>query len=364
MQLASPYQQIFVAQNIIPQKSHEKGRGEAGEMASLRSLCPPATPKPSSAVRSTPPVVFAGRRKWAESGRRTRGVVASRLGADGSDPLLQAALRAASLRFQESLLPDPLFVDPYSGCLLSPTVSHEDLEDKCLPSLRHYRWTTKYIDDKLLALLGTMDELRQIVLLTDGMDTRPYRLSWPCSCIIFDISPQSVFNVASKKLKGTGAKIGRNCNLVHVPLESIDLQAALYKKGFSGNMPSLWAIQGLPISTLTSLKGILSLVSSSTKKGSILMGELPAFLTGTEFETKEKRHQWTDKLFMSHGFRVNVVGYNEIAKNMHLDESFDDTKNIVFSAEQLRFSDAEMESWRAHLERIEEEGDEEGFEEL
>ncbi|URE18827.1 hypothetical protein MUK42_31055 [Musa troglodytarum] len=341
MQLASPYQQIFVAQNIIPQKSHEKGRGEAGEMASLRSLCPPATPKPSSAVRSTPPVVFAGRRKWAESGRRTRGVVASRLGADGSDPLLQAALRAASLRFQESLLPDPLFVDPYSGCLLSPTVSHEDLEDKCLPSLRHYRWTTKYIDDKLLALLGTMDELRQIVLLTDGMDTRPYRLSWPCSCIIFDISPQSVFNVASKKLKGTGAKIGRNCNLVHVPLESIDLQAALYKKGFSGNMPSLWAIQGLPISTLTSLKGILSLVSSSTKKGSILMGELPAFLTGTEFETKEKRHQWTDKLFMSHGFRVNVVGYNEIAKNMHLDESFDDTKNIVFSAEQLRFSDAE-----------------------
>ncbi|URE18832.1 hypothetical protein MUK42_31055 [Musa troglodytarum] len=205
---------------------------------------------------------------------------------------------------------------------------------------------------------------RQNILMINGMDTRPYRLSWPCSCIIFDISPQSVFNVASKKLKGTGAKIGRNCNLVHVPLESIDLQAALYKKGFSGNMPSLWAIQGLPISTLTSLKGILSLVSSSTKKGSILMGELPAFLTGTEFETKEKRHQWTDKLFMSHGFRVNVVGYNEIAKNMHLDESFDDTKNIVFSAEQLRFSDAEMESWRAHLERIEEEGDEEGFEEL
>ncbi|RRT62820.1 hypothetical protein B296_00016713 [Ensete ventricosum] len=116
-------------------------------MAGLRSLFPPATPKPSSAVRSTPPVLFAGQTKWAESRRRTGGVVASRLGADGSDPLLQAALRAASLRFQESLRP------------------------------------------------------------------------------------------------GTGAKIGRNCILVHVPLESIDLQAALYKKGFSGNKPSLWAIQ-------------------------------------------------------------------------------------------------------------------------
>lgn len=57
---------------------------------------------------------------------------------------------------------------------------------------------------------------------------------------------------------------------------------------------------------------------------------------------QEKRHKWTDKLFMSHGFRVNVVGYDEIAKNVDLDEPFDDTKNIVFSAEQLRFSDAEV----------------------
>lgn len=45
-------------------------------------------------------------------------------------------------------------------------------------------------------------------------------------------------------------------------------------------------LQGLPISTLTSLKGVLSLVSSSAMKGNILMGELPAVLAGTEFETK------------------------------------------------------------------------------
>ncbi|RWV91025.1 hypothetical protein GW17_00046721 [Ensete ventricosum] len=152
-------------------------------MAGLRSLFPPATPKPSSAVRSTPPVVFAGQTKWAESRRRTGGVVASRLGADGSDPLLQAALRAASLRFQESLRPGPRFPPPLS---ISSPVMHGDAV---------------------------------------------------CTLYILLLIYSPWINI------GTGAKIGRNCILVHVPLESIDLQAALYKKGFSGNKPSLWAIQ-------------------------------------------------------------------------------------------------------------------------
>lgn len=42
----------------------------------------------------------------------------------------------------------------------------------------------------------------QVVLLTDGMDTRPYRLSWPTSTIIFDISPDRVFKRAAEKLEG------------------------------------------------------------------------------------------------------------------------------------------------------------------
>jgi len=34
------------------------------------------------------------------------------------------------------------------------------------------------------------------------MDTRPYRLQWPTSTIIFDISPEIVFQFAAEKLKG------------------------------------------------------------------------------------------------------------------------------------------------------------------
>lgn len=42
----------------------------------------------------------------------------------------------------------------------------------------------------------------QVVLLTDGMDTRPYRLSWPPSTVIFDLSPERVFRSAAEKLAG------------------------------------------------------------------------------------------------------------------------------------------------------------------
>lgn len=34
------------------------------------------------------------------------------------------------------------------------------------------------------------------------MDTRPYRLGWPNSTLIFDVSPERVFRMAAKKLEG------------------------------------------------------------------------------------------------------------------------------------------------------------------
>lgn len=94
-------------------------------------------------------------------------------------------------------------------------------------SADHYCLATKFIDETLLNAVGHSDGVRQVsivaqktqnkspfslsdgvgitqqvVLLTDGMDTRPYRLRWPSSTLIFEISPTKVFNVASQKLEG------------------------------------------------------------------------------------------------------------------------------------------------------------------
>ncbi|KAG6531685.1 O-methyltransferase 1, chloroplastic-like isoform X1 [Zingiber officinale] len=334
-------------------------------MAGLRLRCfiPPTTTEPS-AVRSNPPAISLEWRKNSEV-RQSRNcrTAAARLGGERPDPLLEAAVRAAFLRFQESLRPDPQFIDPYSSCLLSSTVSHHDVESKYSPNPCQYRLATKFIDDNLLSMLGTTEDLRQIVLLTDGMDTRPYRLNWPRSSVIFEISPQSVFNIASQKLKEAGAKVSRNCILLHVPLESTDLQLALCERGYNGNKPSLWAIQGFPMSTTTNLIDILSLVSSSAMKGSIFLGEFPTSLAVESSQiAKDNRQDKIQRLLVDHGFLVNATRRDEINKDSQLDESGDGS--FLFIAEQLRFSDAQMEIWRTHLERIEDEGDEEGFDEL
>ncbi|XP_020089842.1 uncharacterized protein LOC109711291 isoform X2 [Ananas comosus] len=222
---------------------------------------------------------------------------------------------------------DPLFIDPYAGCLLSLDVNHCDMEEYAISitgsSPSYYRIATKYIDDKLLNFVSRSDDLRQIVLLTDGMDTRPLRMNWPRSSILYDVSPERIFKVTSQRFKGVGAKVSRGCLLIHIPVESSNLLESFYRNGFNGGRSSIWALQ----------------------------------------TAKKER---LEKLFMTYGFRVTVVDYEEVAKEMHfsLDAPLETSNSVLFVAEQLRLSDAQMEIWRTHFERIEEEGDEEGFEEL
>ncbi|WMV36278.1 hypothetical protein MTR67_029663 [Solanum verrucosum] len=574
----------------------------------------------------------------------------------GNDPFFQAAIERASLRFRESHSPDPLLIDPYVGCLL-PCNSVEDMDQELHP----YCLATKFIDDKLLETMQSTDGLKQVVLLTDGLDTRPYRLNWPTSTLVFDICPEKVFRGALQKLQGNrekhkfhliewekvtqpkyqgglgiknlaahnksmmmkwlwrynledaglwkeviiakhgrlnqwcsnittlpygvglwksirmlwdtfdqnayfelgnglllkfwtdkwlgnttlqedfpdlfriaqdpnsviaanreginwdlrfrrnmhdwevndlvdlfarlqhchinlqaadklkwghqkgvytvkegyqqlcsrnlvianwpwkliwrtklppkviklkygemdswvtkeatnsygvtvwrsirnwwpflrnhttiihngiktrfwkdrwlaypygttvddidaGAKIPRGCMSFHVPSESFDVENILCSKGFSGTRPSIWAFQGLPVVNLESFKDILSTVSNLAMKGCLFLGELPVWLAemdvGDHVGDLSAIKKWLDDLFMSYGFRVKMIEYDEVARNLRQDSAkrvSEVSTSILFVAEHLRFSDDQMETWRTEFQRIEEEGDEEGFEEL
>lgn len=195
------------------------------------------------------------------------------------------------------------------------------------------------------------------------MDTRPYRLNWPRYTIIYDISPEIVFRAAHKKLQASGAKVSKTCMMIHTSLESSNLQSLLQRKGFNGSKPSLWVLQGLPLITLTEFEDILSTISSLAMECCHFIGEFPCCLLGTKFENKFATQRWMEKLFFSHSFSVSVVNYDEVARNVE-DVAEGNSVNVLFVARQLRLSDAQMEAWRAHFERIDEDGDEEGFEEL
>ncbi|KAK7337452.1 hypothetical protein VNO77_18028 [Canavalia gladiata] len=311
-----------------------------------------AQTSPSSVtyINLHPPLIYTSKRKFCVS--------YAKFNAD-SDPLFLAASASASLRFQETLRPEPLFIDPYAGCFVPPNIPEDVIQD-----LHPYCLATKFIDDKLLHTVSKFDGVKQLVLLTDGMDTRPYRLNWPISTIIFDISPERVFKTAAEKLKGVGAKIPKSCILYHIPLETSDIEQSLQFKGYDGNRPSIWALQGFPMMTLANFEEVLSMISSLAVKGSLFMGELPVWLAETDIEIKSNTKQWVDKLFMSMGFRVEMINYEGIAENFGKDFAPGHCNNILFVAEQLRHSDNQMESWRQEFQRLENEGDEEGFEEL
>ncbi|XP_027349728.1 uncharacterized protein LOC113861237 [Abrus precatorius] len=285
-------------------------------------------------------------------------VSAAKLNAD-NDPLLLAATASASLRYQETLRPEPLFIDPYAGCLIPPNIPKDVIQD-----LHPYCLATKFIDDKLLRTVNRFDGVKQLVLLTDGMDTRPYRLNWPASTIIFEISPERVFKTAAEKLKDVGVKIPKRCIFYHIPLESSDVEQSLQFKGYNGNRPSIWALQGFPVMTLPIFEEVLSMISSLAMKGSLFVGELPAWLVETDIEIKSYTKQWMDKLFLSKGFRVEMINYEGVAESFGKYFATEHYNNILFVAEQLRHSDDQMESWRREFQRIEDEGDEESFEEL
>ncbi|XP_006657589.1 O-methyltransferase 1, chloroplastic [Oryza brachyantha] len=285
------------------------------------------------------------------------------------DPLLVAALRAARVRDEESRRPDPLFIDPYAAVLLSIGAPSEDKDSLALhlmPYAEYYRVVTRYIDDKLQHLISNSDDLRQIVLLTDGMDTRPYRLSWPKLSVVYDVSPGRVFSTALQKLRGAGAKISRNCVVLHTLAESPDLQEGLYKNGLNGNRPSLWVLQGLPLFNFKSLEDLLLIISNLAMKGSIFIGELPRFAQWRPAADMASEQDKLENLFFTQGFRVSFVQYDEMVKDvgLGLGSLSEIHGTTLFIAEQLRFSDAQMESFRMHFERIEEDADEDGFEEL
>ncbi|XP_073157101.1 O-methyltransferase 1, chloroplastic-like [Henckelia pumila] len=288
-------------------------------------------------------------------------IINAKLETKKDDWLLQNALQRASLRLKETLRADPLFVDPYIECLSPPEILADascGLHEHCL--------ATKFIDDKLLDVMRINDELRQVVLMTDGMDTRPYRLNWPASTILFDVSPERIFKQTIQKLEDVGAKIPRRCLLLHIPFETSYIQQHLQSKGFNGSRPSVWVFQGFPILNLADFKDILEDVSNLATKGSLLFGEMPIWLGGTENGTtvNESTATWMDKLFTGHGLRVELLDYEEVAHSLGKESTGDRYTNVLFVAEQLQFSDDQMSFWRTEFQRIEEEGDEEGFEEL
>eukprot|EP00879_Flechtneria_rotunda_P028693 GHRR01030903.1.p1 GENE.GHRR01030903.1~~GHRR01030903.1.p1 ORF type:complete len:432 (+),score=161.51 GHRR01030903.1:347-1642(+) len=262
---------------------------------------------------------------------------------------IEVSRSIAAARVTESSRPDCLFSDSYAAVLCnqedgssssttsgsaSAASSSEAQQEVAMNVI-----ATRYIDECLLNAMAATNvnsihsgDYRQVVLLGDGMDTRPFRLLWPPGSLLFLVAPAEVHEQAEALLATSSQPphVMRGCLLrrVNMNLSAAEQHAAtaaagdaraanaaggaanpdtdscgamvgkcssgdgtvgaddsgstvfmteLLKAGFRADRLSVWVLQGLHNQSLNTkqLQSILTEVTNCAAFHSLLVGELP-----------------------------------------------------------------------------------------
>jgi methyltransferase (TIGR00027 family) len=157
------------------------------------------------------------------------------------------ALMTAAARALETERADPLLSDPFARSLAGeqgfelldrgatgPTASN----GSSLYVLRH-----RYFDDFLVEVIAGSD-IRQVVLLAAGLDTRAFRLTWPADTRLFEVDQLAVFAHKNAILDAQRAVPCCDRVVVAVDLRD-DWPEALVAAGFECDRPTIWVAEGL-----------------------------------------------------------------------------------------------------------------------
>lgn len=102
---------------------------------------------------------------------------------------------------------------------------------------------TKYIDDSITTILDTT-EIKQVVLVASGMDTRSFRLKWPGGVIVYEVDHAALQDEKQQRLDRLGAVPAVEHRPVRADLAS-DWLPALQQSGFDPAAPALWVPEAL-----------------------------------------------------------------------------------------------------------------------
>lgn len=150
-------------------------------------------------------------------------------------------LSVALARSSEASSRPPLFTDPFVRSLLDASAADESVPQS-EQIVDHVAARTKWFDDFFLA--ASSSGIAQIVVLSPGLDTRPWRLPWLDDTVIYEVDRPEILEFKSRILSGTGAT--PTARYVPVPVDrGMDWTKALTASGFDHTDPSAWAAEGL-----------------------------------------------------------------------------------------------------------------------
>ena len=174
----------------------------------------------------------------------------------------------AGARASESLRPDRLFNDPWAAALATEEgITWVDKSAEDAGSSIIVR--TRFFDD-FFEQATSHDNVRQVVLIAAGLDTRAFRLNWPAHTRLFELDQAPILEYKDSVLQDAGAQV--TCERQTVPVDLTQpWKEALLKANFDPQQPSAWLIEGilfyLPNETVTQL---IDEVNSLTAVGSWL----------------------------------------------------------------------------------------------
>ncbi|KAL6750690.1 hypothetical protein V8C86DRAFT_2801793 [Haematococcus lacustris] len=235
----------------------------------------------------------------------------------GTEPLLQDPWAAPFLR---NLQPQPQL--PQSNQVTAPLPLSQLID----------LLATRYLDDTLLTALAATNinninkgDYRQVVLVGDALDTRPYRLPWPEGTLIFMVAPRAQHEAAQAAAKACGAHVPRACLLRRVPAtlltqeqqedevnpdgaQASPLGESLAAAGYQSSRLSVWVLQGLSGAgySASRIRQLLTEVTNAAAFNSLVLGELPALFTKQE----------ASNLLSESGLLSTVLDYSQPAVSL------------------------------------------------
>jgi methyltransferase (TIGR00027 family) len=153
--------------------------------------------------------------------------------------------------------------------MLAGPEGDEWLKSRSIESIIPIILRTRYFDDYLQRITREK-QIRQVILVAAGLDTRAYRLSWPERTIIFELDQASVLEEKEAVLNLVEARPACKRQIVQVDLTG-DWSDSLITAGYKPELPSGWLLEGfLFYIPGESIIDLLSTISRLTCSGSCL----------------------------------------------------------------------------------------------
>jgi methyltransferase (TIGR00027 family) len=253
----------------------------------------------------------------------------------------------AAARAHESARDDRLFYDPFADSLArvahfrSPSSKGRPktvsllFDSLILRSLRTFgspylAIRTRFFDD-LLVRATHIANVRQVVILAAGLDTRAFRLSWPSDTHVYELDRPEVLNAKEEVLMATGTRIPHERRTLGVDLTHPSWPHELREAGYNVKQPSAWLIEGLFMYlSEAEAQALLTMTANLAAPGSWLGADL----VNSAFLTSPLSRSWLriaathgapwrfgadlpEALFASHGWEAAVTQPGETGANYH-----------------------------------------------